>query len=94
LGALHSLQLLETNGDGRLEIERRPTWRLFGNDGQLRFTEHTVLDANLGAHQGRAGRITGDADLEFISKNWQANSTNACGGTNHVVHVVSRQERK
>mgnify|MGYP006426199655 FL=1 len=104
LGALHSLQLLDANGDGRLdifaaemelymedlEIERRPTWRLFRNDGQLRFTERTVLDANLGAHQGRAGRITGGDDVEFIAKNWKANSANACDGTNHVVHVVHR----
>ena len=101
LGALHSLQLLDANGDGRLDIftaemelyiegagiVRRPTWKLFINRGDLEFVEQTVLDANLGAHQGRAGKISKADGADFISKNWQANSNNACGGANHVVHV-------
>ena len=101
LGALHSLQLLDADGDGRPDIfvaemelyvedtriVRRPTWKLFINKGGLEFAEQTVLDANLGAHQGRAGKISKADGVDFISKNWQANSTNACGGVNHVVHV-------
>ncbi|MBQ37603.1 MAG: hypothetical protein CME04_14545 [Gemmatimonadaceae bacterium] len=101
LGALHSLQLLDTDGNGRLDIftaemelyientgiVRRPTWKLLKNQGGLRFDELTVLEANLGAHQGRAGRISSADGVDFVAKNWQANSTNACGGVNHVVHV-------
>ena len=101
LGALHCLQLLDANGDGSPDIftaemelyredtgiVRRPTWKLFINEGHLEFAEHTVLDANLGAHMGFAGKISSDDGIDFIAKNWQANSANACGGSNHVVHV-------
>lgn len=102
LGALHTLRLLDASGDGRPDIftaemevyledrgvERRPTWKLFLNQGNLEFAEHTVLDANLGAHMGGAGRIASPDRIDFIAKNWQANSGNACGGLNHVVHVT------
>ena len=101
LGALHSLQLLDVNADGLLDIftaemelyredtgiHRQPTWKLFLNQGDLRFQEHTVLDANLGAHQGYGGRISSAAWTDFIAKNWHANSSNAHGGLNHIVHV-------
>jgi len=101
LGALHSLQLLDANADGRPDIfcaemelyredtgiVREPTWKLFLSEGNLRFREHTVLDANLGAHQGYAGRISSPDCTDCIAKNWQANSGNACGGLNHIVHV-------
>ena len=102
LGAIHSLQLLDANGNGLPDIfaaemelykedtgiVRRPTWKLFENRGNLEFRDHTVLDANLGAHQGRAGCISSPSQTDFISKNWQANSGNACDGINHVVHVT------
>jgi len=101
LGALHSLQLLDANADGLADIftaemelyredtgiHREPTWKLFGNQGGLRFEEHTVLDANLGAHQGYGGRISSPDCTDFIAKNWHANSGNAHGGLNHIVHV-------
>jgi len=106
LGALHSLQLLDANGDGKPDIftaemelymedtgiVRQPTWKLFLNKGDLAFVEHTVLDANLGAHMGYAGRIAEKDSTDFIAKNWQANSGNACGGSNHVVHVAGWKE--
>ena len=101
LGALHSLQILDANRDGLPDIftaemelykedtgiVRRPTWKLFLNQGNLEFDEHTVLDANLGAHAGFAGNISSASHTDFICKNWQANSQNACGGINHIVHV-------
>ncbi|MDP6778679.1 MAG: hypothetical protein QGI83_18135, partial [Candidatus Latescibacteria bacterium] len=62
--------------------------KLFLNRGDLEFEEHTVLDANLGAHMGFAGNISSPDHLDFICKNWQANSQNACDGTNHVVHLT------
>lgn len=102
LGALHSLQLLDANNNGRLDIftaemelymedtgiVRRPTWKLLLNRGSLEFEEKTVLDANLGAHMGFAGKISRLDCTDFIAKNWKANSINACGGSNHVVHVA------
>ena len=102
LGALHSLQILDADQDGRPDIFaaemelykedtgilRKPTWKVFLNRGGLDFDEHTVLDANLGAHQGRAGSISSPSTTDFICKNWQANSGNACEGINHIVHVT------
>lgn len=102
LGALHTLRRLDATGDGRPDlftvemevyledrgVERRPTWKLLLNQGDLEFAEHTVLDANLGGHMGGAGRISRPDRIDFIAKNWQANSGNACGGLNHVVHVT------
>ena len=102
LGALHSLQIVDADGDGwpdlftaEMElyredtgIQRRPTWKLLRNRGGLTFEEHTVLDADLGAHMGFAGRISDPVTVDFVAKNWQANSGNACGGQNHVVHVT------
>ena len=102
LGALHSLQLLDADNDGWLDIftaemelykedtgiVRRPTWKLLLNRGPLEFEERTVLNANLGAHMGFAGKISSRKHTDFIAKNWQANSGNACGGSNHVVHVT------
>ena len=101
LGALHSLQCLDANGNGwpdiftaemELYVEdrgivRKPTWKLLVNRGDLEFEEHTVLDVNLGAHMGFAGRISSSDRTDFIAKNWSANTQNAIGGINHVVHV-------
>lgn len=102
LGALHSLQWID-NGNGRPDLfvaemeryvqtpgsSRRPTWRLLTNEGNRRFTDGTVLDANLGAHQGGAGYITRPDRIECIAKNWKADPANACDGLNHVVHVIT-----
>ncbi len=102
LGALHSLQILDADRDGRPDIftaemelykedtgiARRPTWKLFLNNGNLDFEEHTVLDANLGAHMGYGGSISSSSQTDFVCKNWQANSQNACDGINHIVHVT------
>ena len=101
LGALHSLQLLDTNGNGWLDIFvaemelyvedddiiRRPTWNLLLNRGDLLFDRQVVLDENLGAHMGFAGRISRESGIDFIAKNWKANRANAWDGLNHVVHV-------
>ena len=102
LGALHSLRTVDIDGNGLPDIftaemelyvedtgiERRPTWRLLQNRGHLEFAEHIVLDANLGAHMGGAGRITRADRIDFVAKNWQANPDNACNGLNHIVHVT------
>ena len=102
LGALHTLQLVDADGSGHLDIFtaemelyrededilRRPTWKVFLNKGNLEFEECTVLDANLGAHAGFGGRISRPDRADFIAKNWMANSGNACDGVNHVIHVT------
>ena len=102
LGALHSLQFVDVDGDGRADIftaemelykeetgiDRRPTWKVMRNRGDLVFDEHTVLDVNLGGHQGAAGRISRADGTDFVAKNWLAHSRNACEGINHVVHVT------
>jgi len=101
LGAIHSLQITDLDGDGRPDIfaaemelyvkdadfTRRPTWKAFLNRGGLKFEESTVLDANLGAHMGAAGPITSTTHADFVAKNWSANVDNAHDGLNHVVHV-------
>jgi hypothetical protein len=101
LGALHSLQLLDANGNGRLDIftaemelyikdtdiVRRPTWNLLLNKGNLEFDRHIVFDENLGAHMGFAGKISSPMGTDFVAKNWQANEDNAWEAVNHVVHV-------
>jgi len=101
VGALHSLQLLDTNGNGRpdiftaemelyvkdTEIIRRPTWNVLLNRGNLEFDRHIVFDENLGAHMGFAGKITSMERTDFVAKNWQANEDNAWEAVNHVVHV-------
>jgi len=101
LGALHSLKLLDTNGNGWLDIfaaemelyledtgiVRQPTWNLLVNKGAMTFERHIVLDENLGAHQGCAGKISCPDGTDFIAKNWKANSANAWEACNHVVHV-------
>ena len=107
LGALHSLQLLDTNGNGRqdiftaemelyvkdTDIVRRPTWNMLLNKGDLEFERHIVFDENLGAHMGFAGKITGMERTDFVAKNWQANEDNAWESVNHVVHVSGWSER-
>ena len=101
LGALHSLQLEDINGNGWLDIfvaemelyvedkgiTRRPTWNVLLNKTGLTFEKHVVLDQNMGAHQGAAGRISRPDGTDFIAKNWKANTTNAWEACNHVVHV-------
>jgi hypothetical protein len=102
LGALHSLQLLDANGNGWLDIFvaemelyveendilRRPTWNLLHNRGNLVFEREVVLDENLRSHMGFAGRISSQQGTDFIAKNWKANRANAWDGLIHVVHVA------
>ena len=68
-------------------VSSRETYRIIETVG-LEFEERTVLDANLGAHMGFGGRISATDAVDFVAKNWQANSGNACGGLNHIVHVA------
>jgi hypothetical protein len=102
LGALHTLQIVDVGNNGtpdiftaemelyvsNTEIIRRPRWMVFLNNGDLSFEERTILDVNLGAHMGGAGRISTNGRTEYVAKNWQANSDNGCGGLNHIVHVT------
>lgn len=102
LGALHTLQVTDLDGDGKPDIfvaemelyrkdvdfTRDPTWKVFLNRGDLEFEEHTVLDANLGAHMGGAGIVSTASHADYVAKNWSANARNACDGLNHVVHVT------
>jgi hypothetical protein len=94
-GALHSLQVADFDGDGdpdifTVEMERfpgarPPRWFIWENeDGQGRFAERVVLDANLGGHEAVAGDVDADGDIDVCSKPWSAAASNAVGGSHHL----------
>ncbi|QHW33583.1 hypothetical protein GZH47_24155 [Paenibacillus rhizovicinus] len=98
--ALHTLRLLDLNGDGRLDIftaemengktdgiARQPRWYAFLNKGELTFDEVVLLDRNLGAHQGCVGPIFRQGQPAFMAKEWHPNASNGKDGRNHVVTI-------
>lgn len=96
LRALHSLQIVDLDGDGCLEIftaemENKKTdgvtakprwWCLAYSDGQWR--PQVLLDQNLGTHSAVVADYNGDGRLDVVGKLWRANPVNGNQGKLHV----------
>lgn len=98
---LHTLRLVDLNGDGRLDIftaemengktdgvARKPRWYVFRNRGELDFEEVLLLNQNLGAHQGCVGPVFKPGQPVFIAKDWHPNPVNGNDGRNHIVTIA------
>lgn len=103
-GSLHSLRVADFNLDGRLDIlsiEQEdcrdanpmppPRWYIW-EDTTGGWTEHVILDANLGGHEAWVGDVDGDGDIDIVSKTWRSglyrDSANA--GNAHVDFLENR----
>ncbi|NKB65866.1 MAG: hypothetical protein GKR89_02280 [Candidatus Latescibacteria bacterium] len=98
-GAYHSLVVHDFDGDGDFDIlscemeavggEGPPRWYLWENiDGQgIEWTEHAILDVNLGGHEAVAGDITGNGLPDVLAKPWRPVEGNAVGGKMFVVFL-------
>jgi hypothetical protein len=78
----HTLDVLDFNGDGHLDIfsaemrldPKNPgAIRLFLGDGEGHFKTNVVQD-NIGCHEGKIADLDGDGDYDILSKpyNWDA----------------------
>lgn len=96
LRALHSLQIVDLDGDGRAEIftaemengktdgvQAKPRWWCVAREGNGWFA-HILLDANLGTHSAVVADYDGDGRLDIVGKLWRANTVNGNGGRLHV----------
>ena len=96
---MHSLQLVDLDNDGRLEVftaemengrtdgvNTRPRWWVLSRSGGA-WRKHVLLDANLGSHTATAADFDGDGNLEIVGKVWRANKVNGAGGKNHVDYL-------
>jgi hypothetical protein len=101
--AMHSLQIADLDGDGRLEIftgemengktdgvDVRPQWLTFQyRNGEWHRT--VLLDDNVGTHCARVLDVDNDGRPDIVGKVWRANDVNAVDGLNHVdcLHNIS-----
>ena len=96
LRALHSLQIVDLDGDGEMEIftaemengktdgvEAKPRWWcLKCEDGK--WVPHILLDENLGTHSAVVADYNGDGRMDIVGKLWRANAVNGNEGRLHV----------
>ena len=96
LRALHSLQIVDLDGDGRVEIftaemenkktdgiRAKPRWWCLALDGRV-WKSHVLLNANLGTHSAVAADYNGDGRMDIVGKLWRANAINGNAGRMHV----------
>jgi hypothetical protein len=95
-GSLHSLAVMDMNGDGRLDIvtneqeellpegRQNPRWIVWENLGGGKFAERIILDGKLGGHELLVGDLNGDGKPDVISKAWGPLKWNAVEGKMHV----------
>lgn len=106
LRALHTLQIADLDGDGRMEIVTaemengktdgvcsRPRWWALAHDARGGWDRHVLLDANLGTHQAAVADFDGDGAPDVAGKVWRANPINGCRGRNHVDVLWNRSNR-
>jgi len=95
-GSLHSLAVVDLNGDGRPDVvsneqeellppgRKNPRWVAWENLGDRQWREHVILDAKYGGHELQAGDIDSDGRPDIISKPWSPMPWNALEGKMHV----------
>jgi hypothetical protein len=96
LRALHSLQIVDLDGDGELEIFTaemengktdgvlaKPRWWCLKFE-RNKWVPHVLLDKNLGTHSAVVADYDGDGHLDIVGKLWRANAVNGNGGRLHV----------
>ncbi len=103
-GSLHSLRVEDFNLDGKLDILTldqedcrgkdpmpAPRWYLWEN-ASGDWTEHVILDINLGGHEAWTGDVDGDGDIDIVTKTWRSglyrDSANA--GNAHIDYLENR----
>jgi len=82
--SLHSLRVEDFNLDGKpdiLTVEQEdcrgkgspppPRWVIWENTTGA-WTEHVILDANLGGHEAFTGDVDGDGDIDIVTKTWRS----------------------
>jgi hypothetical protein len=97
LRALHSLQVVDLDGDGVLEIftaemengktdgvDSVPKWFCLSPRQGGGWDRHVLLDENIGTHSAVAADFDGDGRVDLVGKVWRANPENGAGGRNHV----------
>lgn len=97
LRGLHSLEIVDLDGDGRLEIftaemengktdgvASKPKWMVLRCSAHGDWKTETLLNVNLGTHSAASGDFDGDGRLELVGKVWRANGVNGNGGRNHI----------
>ncbi len=95
---MHSLQVADLDGDGKLEIftaemeNRRtdgvlskPRWIVLAR--ARTWEKHIILDQNLGSHSAVVADFDGDGQLEIVGKPWRANEINGADGKHHVDYL-------
>ncbi len=100
IAAMHTLQLVDLTGNGRLDIftaemengrtdgvNTKPRWWRLSRADDGAWHKCVLLDTNLGAHSAVAADFDGDGKLELVGKIWRANAVNGADGKMHVDYL-------